>query len=104
LGSAEGPHFASVAEGLRGYKARHLLAMIYQKMGRLAEAEAQWRAAVADRLDFIPAWAGLGELYLAQNRQRDLEELNNILQTTGLPSLQNLAVGLRGRGFPVDLV
>ena len=40
LESNERPHFASVAEGLRGHKARHNLAIVYHEQGRLAEAEA----------------------------------------------------------------
>ncbi len=73
LQSREGDHFASVDPGLRGYKARHNLAVLYQDQGRLAEATAQWQAIVAERPDFIPAWLGLGELYLAGNLWRDLD-------------------------------
>jgi putative zinc finger/helix-turn-helix YgiT family protein len=32
-------HFASIDTGLRGYKARHNLAVIYREQGRLAEAD-----------------------------------------------------------------
>ncbi len=58
----EPDHFASVDPGLTGYKARHNLAVVYRDQGRTAEAEAQWRAAVAERPDFVPAWLGLGEI------------------------------------------
>jgi tetratricopeptide (TPR) repeat protein len=74
-GTLEGAHFASVDAGLRGYKARHNLAVIYHEQGRLAEAEAQWRAALVEQPEFIPAWLGLGELYLVQGRWSDLEEV-----------------------------
>ena len=73
LQSREGDHFASVDPGLRGYKARHNLAVLYQDQGRLEEAKAQWRAVTAERPDFIPAWLGLGELYLAANLWHDLD-------------------------------
>jgi tetratricopeptide (TPR) repeat protein len=41
-------HFRSVDTGVRGYKARTNLATIYRDQGRLAEAEAQWRSALAE--------------------------------------------------------
>jgi tetratricopeptide (TPR) repeat protein len=64
----EADHFASVDTGLRGHKARHNLAVLYLESGRAAEAEAQWRAALVEEPAFLPAQAGLGELYLrAQN-------------------------------------
>ena len=53
-------------DGLRGYKARHNLALIYEETGRAAEAEAQWRTAVAENPQFTPGWLRLGELYLKQ--------------------------------------
>lgn len=80
LDAREGEHFASLDVGLRGHKTRHNLAVLYQEQGRLAEAEAQWRAAVSERSDFAPAWLGLGELYLAQDRRANLEEVAGHLQ------------------------
>jgi GT2 family glycosyltransferase/glycosyltransferase involved in cell wall biosynthesis/ankyrin repeat protein/predicted Zn-dependent protease len=65
--------FATVDPGLRTYKARHLLGEVYREQGRLAEAEREWRAAVAEQPDFAPAWQALGELCLAQGRWRDAE-------------------------------
>jgi GT2 family glycosyltransferase/Tfp pilus assembly protein PilF len=75
LSTNEGPHFASVAEGLRGHKARHNLAIVYQEQGRFAEAEAQWKAALQEHPRFTPAWLGLGELYLAERRIEDLDRV-----------------------------
>jgi GT2 family glycosyltransferase/thioredoxin-like negative regulator of GroEL len=69
-----GDHFASVTAGLGGYLTRHNLAVVYAEQGRHPEAESQWRAALAERPDFEPAWLGLGELYLAQRRWPELEE------------------------------
>jgi len=48
-------HFASVDAGLQGYKARYNLGVVYHQQGRPEEAQAQWRAAVAERLDFCRA-------------------------------------------------
>ncbi len=84
ISTNEGPHFASVAEGLRGHKARHNLAVIYQDQHRLAEAEEQWKAALAEHPAFTPAWVGLGGLYLSQGRLSDLDHLVGRLETGSL--------------------
>src|SRR5207247_2085066 len=60
LESRDDLHFASVDEGLRGFKTRHNLAMYYQELGQFAEAEAQWQASVAEQPAFVPGWLGLG--------------------------------------------
>jgi tetratricopeptide (TPR) repeat protein len=80
LTAQEPAHFASVDTGLRGYKARHNLAVLYREQGRAAEAEAHWQAAVAERPDFLPAWVGLAELYLAQQRWPDVERAVGCLE------------------------
>jgi tetratricopeptide (TPR) repeat protein len=74
LGTPSGEHFASVDAGLRGYKARHNLAMVYREQGKPADAEDQWRAAVREQPDFVPAWLGLGETFLEQGRWTDLAQ------------------------------
>jgi tetratricopeptide (TPR) repeat protein len=89
-------HFASVDAGLHGYKARHNLAEIYGEQGRLADAEAQWRAAVAEQPGFLPAWHGLGELYLAQGRWDELEQVAGRLEAW--PQAEVEAALLRARG------
>jgi tetratricopeptide (TPR) repeat protein len=58
----DGPHFASVGAGLRGYLARHRLAQLCLRRGEQAEAATQWRAALAEHPDFAEAWQGLQEL------------------------------------------
>src|SRR5262249_33712906 len=73
LTSNPGAHFASVDAGLRGYKARQNLGVIYRQQGKLAEAEREWQAVVAERADFLPAWLALSELYLSQQRWTELE-------------------------------
>ena len=90
-----GPHFASVAVGLGGYRARHNLAVVYQQLGKLAQAEAQWRLVTAERPDFALAWLGLGVLHLAQGRWGELEQDARALETqAGAPAE---AKALRGR-------
>ena len=73
LESHEVAQFASVDTGLAGYKTRHNLAIVFQAEGQLAEAEAQWRAAVTEEPSFAPAWFGLGAMYLGQERWTDLD-------------------------------
>jgi tetratricopeptide (TPR) repeat protein len=92
----EGAHFASIDTGLRGYKARHNLAVIYHEQGRWPEAEAQWRAALAEQPGFGPAWLGLGELHLAQKRWPEVDEVCGHL-ANGLQMEMEAAV-LRARG------
>jgi GT2 family glycosyltransferase/tetratricopeptide (TPR) repeat protein len=75
VSGCEGPHFASAAEGLRGHLARHNLAVMYQEQDRDAEAEAQWKAVIAEQPAYGPGWLGLGDMYLRQERWADLDEL-----------------------------
>ena len=70
--------------GLRGYKARHNLAVLCQEEGRPAEAERHWQAALAEQSHFTPALLGLGEVYLTQQRWTDLEQLAARLGGQGL--------------------
>ena len=69
-----GHHFASRSADLGGPGVRHHLARALGKRGRLAEAELEWRATLADRPAFPPAWLELGKLYLAQGRWADLDD------------------------------
>jgi len=89
-------YFASMDAGLRGYKARHHLAMIVHDQGRAAEAEAQWRAVIAERPDFTPAWLGLGEIYLAESRWGEVEQVARGLETAAGSGAE--AAVLRARG------
>lgn len=79
-----GQYFASEEVGLRGFRSRQLLAEIYRAQDRRLEAEVQWRAALAERGDFEPAWLGLAELYLRGERFTDLEYFLQDLEQRGL--------------------
>jgi glycosyltransferase involved in cell wall biosynthesis len=83
--------------GLRGFKARHNLAVIYHETGRTAQAEAQWRAAVAENPSFSVGWVRLAELYLAQGRWSDLEAA--ALSLARCPGGSAKADLLRARGL-----
>jgi tetratricopeptide (TPR) repeat protein len=72
----EGDHFASVDTGIRGYKARHNLAVLYMDMERLDDAATAWREVLAEEPNFIPAHAGLGELAI---KRKDGGQLDTIL-------------------------
>jgi tetratricopeptide (TPR) repeat protein len=56
--------FGSVDAGLRAVKGRHNLAVMLLDLNRAAESERLWRAALVGDPLFLPAHAGLGELYL----------------------------------------
>src|SRR5262249_13204719 len=66
-------YFGSVDDGMRGFRTRHFLAGLYLEQQRACEAEVQLRAALSDRRSFVPAWLGLGDLFLSQGRWAGLE-------------------------------
>jgi GT2 family glycosyltransferase/predicted Zn-dependent protease len=96
LHGKEGAHFASVDAGLRGFKARYKLALLYERQGRRAEAEAQWRAALAETPGFLPGWLALGDLLLEQGRWSEAEEVARQLEGEGRSPAE--AAVLRARG------
>jgi GT2 family glycosyltransferase/thioredoxin-like negative regulator of GroEL len=97
LGAREGEHFASVDPGLRGYKTRHNLAVLYHEEGRVGEAEAQWRAAVQECPGFTPGWLGLGEICLARGSWDALATIVAHLEAGAATALD--ARLLRARGL-----
>jgi tetratricopeptide (TPR) repeat protein len=66
---------AGVDPGLKGYKGRCALAEVYRDAGRVADAEREWRAALAEHPDFTPAWLCLGDMWLQHNRWQDVDQL-----------------------------
>lgn len=68
LGRPDGRHFSSVDRGIGGFKARQNLAIVYQALGRVAEAVAQWRAITEAEPAYRPGWRGLAEALLDQGR------------------------------------
>ncbi|MGE3804185.1 MAG: glycosyltransferase [Gemmataceae bacterium] len=77
-------HFASVDTGIAGHKTRHNLAVMYHEQKRDAEAETQWRQALAEQPAFVSAWLGLGELFLRQERWDEHREVVQELEHLGL--------------------
>ena len=66
---------AGVDPGLKGYKGRCALAEVYRDEGRVADAEREWRAALAEHPDFTPAWLCLGDMWLQHGRWQDVDQL-----------------------------
>jgi GT2 family glycosyltransferase/2-polyprenyl-3-methyl-5-hydroxy-6-metoxy-1,4-benzoquinol methylase len=69
LDGHEERHFSSVDSGLAGFKARHNLAIVFEDLGMLRDAEAQWRQILSDEPRYAPARHGLSE-NLARQSQR----------------------------------
>ncbi len=76
----DGPMASGEDPGIRGHKGRCVLAEVYRGWGRAAEAEGQWRAAIALQPDYIVPWICLGDFYLAQSRWADAETLARELE------------------------
>jgi tetratricopeptide (TPR) repeat protein len=95
VAGGEGGHFASVAAGLRGVTGRARLAGVYQEQGRADDAEAQWRAVLARQPDFLPAWQGLADLYLAHSRWTELDGV--ISRLAALPGAETETAVVRAR-------
>lgn len=85
VAGGEERHFVSIDRGIRGYKTRQNLAVVYADMGDLARAEAQWRQIVEQVPRYRAGWQGLGELLLRQGKFTELLAVAELLLTHGLP-------------------
>ncbi|HEV3204984.1 MAG TPA: methyltransferase domain-containing protein, partial [Gemmataceae bacterium] len=72
---------AGLDVGLRSFKARHSLAVLYRAQQRSAEAEMQWTIALAESPDYIPARIGLAGLYQSQGREQEMEQTLQPVET-----------------------
>jgi tetratricopeptide (TPR) repeat protein len=70
----------------RRVTARHSLALIYRQQNRLADAEAQWRSALAEAPEMWAGWQGLGELCLVQGRLGEVEGILGRLESGPRPN------------------
>ncbi len=84
LESHEGKHFASVDTGLRGYKARHNLAVVYLEQQRFSEAEAQLRAALIEEPAFMPSNLVLGDVLIRRKDWANVERHAEALSKMGM--------------------
>jgi tetratricopeptide (TPR) repeat protein len=87
--------FTSVDAGLHGHLVRYHLAVLSREEGRDSEAEAHWQAALAESPGLVPAWMGLGELYLQQERWSQLEQV--VAQLQRYPEMGGEAAVLQAR-------
>jgi Flp pilus assembly protein TadD len=62
LHTKEERHFSSVVRGIKGYLARHNLALVYTQLGDLPEARKQWELVLAEIPGYLPALHGLNNL------------------------------------------
>ena len=82
-------YFSSVDSGIRGYKARHNLAMVYDQLGDLRKSEEQWREVISEVPSYRAGWFGLGDVLLRQGKIDLLESL-----LAGVPG-ENCELGSR---------
>jgi tetratricopeptide (TPR) repeat protein len=68
LQSQDQRHLSSVDRGIKGFRARQNLAVVYTQMGQSAKAEEQWRNVLRERPSYRAAWRGLGEMLLVQGK------------------------------------
>ncbi|WP_246539312.1 glycosyltransferase [Telmatocola sphagniphila] len=73
INTRESNHFASVDTGLRGYKARHNLAILYMEQGRFGDAQEQWQQVLESEPTFLPALAGFAEIAARLNNKAIFE-------------------------------
>jgi lipopolysaccharide biosynthesis regulator YciM len=79
LETDEESHFKSVVWGLRGFKARHNLARVYEALGDLDRAEDQWRLVVEEAPRYQAGWRGLAEILAKQGKWEEAQAVANRL-------------------------
>jgi FkbM family methyltransferase len=79
LKRGETPYFRSVRKGIRGYLARHNLALVYRDLGDAAREEEQWRLVVAEVPNYRPGWRGLGETLMRQGKREETQRVADLL-------------------------
>ncbi len=71
---------AGVDPSLKGFKGRCALAEVYRDQGRIADAEREFRAVLADHPELTPAWLCLGDMWLNHQRFAEVDQLSAQLQ------------------------
>jgi glycosyltransferase involved in cell wall biosynthesis len=71
----EDPHYRSVDVGLRTYRGRHELALLYCRMGDVGRGERLLREIAAAHPAYLPARADLAETLAAQGKRGEAEAL-----------------------------
>lgn len=65
--------FASIDQGIVGYKARHNLALVYAELQQWDEAEREWREVLRSRPSFRIGWRCLADSLIRQEKWDDLQ-------------------------------
>lgn len=94
---------ASVDPGLSGYKGRCALGEVYRDAGRLAEAESEWRRALAEAPHFKIIWLMLGDMWLVHGRWEDLRRLVDQLRADPQTALEAVLLEARMKMQQQDL-
>lgn len=72
----EGPlQFGSYDLGIRGFKARHNLALTLAAMGKLAAAEVQWREVIREKPSYRAGLRGLADILVKQGKYHAAQAL-----------------------------
>lgn len=95
LAAKDSQQFASVDEGLRSYKTHYHLATLHQELGDFEKATWHWNEALKAKSDFLPAWQGLAEHFLAKRQWKELQAL--LTRMHGQPVAQLEAQVLEAR-------
>jgi GT2 family glycosyltransferase/tetratricopeptide (TPR) repeat protein/2-polyprenyl-3-methyl-5-hydroxy-6-metoxy-1,4-benzoquinol methylase len=83
LANVEDRNFSSMDQGLRGFKTRQNLAIVYEEIGELAKAVEQWHAIVHEVPEYRPGWLGLGELLIRMQQWEEARQIGESLEHDG---------------------
>jgi tetratricopeptide (TPR) repeat protein len=86
----ESGHVDSLDYTMCTYKAHFNLALSYEMLNRVPEAEVQLRQALGYNQNFVPAWYALGEHFLRQRRFDDAADIVRRLETLSPPHADGL--------------
>ncbi|TWT43066.1 SPBc2 prophage-derived glycosyltransferase SunS [Thalassoglobus neptunius] len=76
LRESDDRHFQSVDIGIADFKARHNLAVIYEELGTLEQAQNEWWNLVEAHPDYESGWKGLAILLI---RNQDYESMRQVV-------------------------
>jgi glycosyltransferase involved in cell wall biosynthesis len=98
LRGREDPHYRSVDEGLRTYRARHELALLFRRMGDAPHCERVLRDIVQEQPTYLPAQVDLAETLAMAGQRSDAQAL-----LAQIPEVKGTAEDLaRLRGLVAD--